>query len=76
MVQGATLYDYWRIHGGASRGGFGYLDPQRHRRRINVLFVDGHGETLLLPGYYGGNLDDSPDKGDIGRVGVAMGVDK
>jgi len=76
VVQGATLYDYWRIHGGASRGGFGYLDPQRHRRRINVLFVDGHGETLLLPGYYGGNLDDSPDKGDIGRVGVAMGVDK
>ena len=37
VADGDTLYDYWRVHG-LVRGGFGYLDPQRHRNRINVVF--------------------------------------
>lgn len=76
VQMGDTLYDYWRIHGGLARGGFGYLDPERHRRRINVLYVDGHGETLMLPGYRGQSLEELADKGEIGRVGVAMGIFK
>jgi prepilin-type N-terminal cleavage/methylation domain-containing protein/prepilin-type processing-associated H-X9-DG protein len=72
---GETLYDYWRVLGKLGSP-FPNLDLQRHRRRINVVFVDGHGETVTLPDYRGQNLDDLSDKGGITRVGVSMGIYK
>jgi prepilin-type N-terminal cleavage/methylation domain-containing protein/prepilin-type processing-associated H-X9-DG protein len=71
-----TLYDYWRVQGHPG-GAFGSLDRRRHNNRINVLYVDGHGETLMLPAYSDqGNINDAPLTSDISRVGVALGVDK
>jgi prepilin-type processing-associated H-X9-DG protein len=72
VADGDTLYDYWSVHG-RSPGGFGNLDPQRHRNRINVVFVDGHGETLTLPNYRG-SIHTLGDKGGIASVGVNMGI--
>jgi prepilin-type N-terminal cleavage/methylation domain-containing protein/prepilin-type processing-associated H-X9-DG protein len=77
VMGGETLYDYWRWFGGQSPGAFGYLDPRRHRNRINVVFVDGHGETLKLPKYhFGGSLTTLTDKGTIDSVGVNLGIYK
>jgi prepilin-type processing-associated H-X9-DG protein len=57
----STLYDAGRSH----------LDFQRHRGRINVMFVDGHGETLMLPPR---NFVPGEPKGDLGRVGLTKGI--
>lgn len=38
-----TLYEHCLL------GGRKQLDFTRHRARINVVFIDGHAETLLLP---------------------------
>jgi len=75
VMGGDTLYDYWRWHGGlSSTSAFPALDPRRHRNRINVVFLDGHGETLTLPDYRGQNLDEIGDKGGIASVGVNLGI--
>jgi len=73
VATGDTLYDYWRVYG-RSLGGFGNLDPQRHKNRINVVFVDGHGETLMLPAYSPTSVENMPDKGGIASVGVNLGI--
>src|SRR5947207_10313072 len=39
-----TLYDYWSL-----AYNWGQFDHARHRNRINIAFVDGHAETLMLP---------------------------
>ena len=48
------------------------FDPQRHRGRINVVFLDGHAETLMLPK----DLDDRRAENQRGmlRVGVTKGI--
>jgi prepilin-type processing-associated H-X9-DG protein len=38
------------------------IDPWRHRRRINVLFVDGHVDSF------------STDAGDLAQIGVSRGI--
>jgi prepilin-type processing-associated H-X9-DG protein/prepilin-type N-terminal cleavage/methylation domain-containing protein len=47
------------------------LDFARHRGRINVMFVDGHAETLMLPAR---NFVPDEPKGDLGRVGLTKGI--
>lgn len=61
-----TLYD-------TSRGG-SELDYPRHRGRFNVVFVDGHGETLRL--LWDPTRDPSAPEntGDLRRVGVTKGI--
>ena len=38
------------------------IDPWRHRRRMNVLFVDGHATTVRI------------DEGDLAQIGVSRGL--
>ena len=40
-----SLYDAFTENGA---GVMSVFDQQRHRRRINCLFIDGHGETLTI----------------------------
>jgi prepilin-type processing-associated H-X9-DG protein len=58
-----TLY-----HGVANRK---HLDYARHRGRINVMFVDGHAETLMLPPK---RHHPNESKGDLGNVGLTWGI--
>jgi prepilin-type N-terminal cleavage/methylation domain-containing protein/prepilin-type processing-associated H-X9-DG protein len=46
------------------------FDFARHRGKINVVFVDGHAETMSLP-----NLrKSSGDLGDFDRIGLTRGI--
>ena len=65
-----TLHYYWARLGGRENGQF---DPYRHRKRMNVVFVDGHGETLMLPDLRRGS-NDPHNKGGLDRAGVSRGV--
>ena len=75
---GETLYDYWRIQSAPPVPGqlfrFATFDHSRHRNRTNVLFVDGHGETLTLDPARSGVTPDEAGKGDLERVGVWKGI--
>jgi prepilin-type processing-associated H-X9-DG protein len=75
ILDGDTLFDYWRVHGHPG-GAFPNLDRERHRNRINVVFVDGHGETLMMPPRPPNFGSDPHLPGDLNRVGVAMGIYK
>ncbi len=69
--ESGTLYDYWNRGGkGPERATF---DFARHRKRMNVVFVDGHVETinLLTPGV---PSVVEATKGDLERVGVSKGI--
>jgi prepilin-type processing-associated H-X9-DG protein/prepilin-type N-terminal cleavage/methylation domain-containing protein len=50
-----------------------HFDYHRHRGRLNVVFVDGHAETLLMPDPRHGT-NDPRNAGDLRRVGVTSGV--
>lgn len=50
-----SLWDYEALNPAFSRS----FDRSRHRGRMNVVFVDGHAETIVL------------SKGDMSRVGVS-----
>jgi prepilin-type processing-associated H-X9-DG protein len=63
-----TLYDYWN-----PLQAWGQFDHTRHRNRINVVFVDGHAETLMLPDPKRGT-DDPANRGDLERVGLRKGI--
>jgi prepilin-type processing-associated H-X9-DG protein len=78
---GRTSWSLYGIHGShrpdetlydTSRGG-SELDYPRHRGRFNVVFVDGHAETLRL---WDSTRDPTaPDNsGDLRRVGVTKGI--
>jgi prepilin-type N-terminal cleavage/methylation domain-containing protein/prepilin-type processing-associated H-X9-DG protein len=74
VLDGDTLFDYWLVHK-ETTSSFPVLDHARHRNRVNVVFVDGDGETVMLPRWpFEGSLKDLPDIGGINRVGVAMGI--
>lgn len=46
------------------------FDFTRHRGKLNVVFVDGHAETMSLP-----NLrKSSGDRGDFDRIGLTRGI--
>jgi prepilin-type processing-associated H-X9-DG protein len=61
-----TLYDVWRLYGDWKQ-----FDPARHRGKINVLFADGHAETLGLPA---DRLRSYGVHSDIDQAGVTKGV--
>lgn len=45
-----TLYNYWVAHQNENDAGrYNNFDTKRHRGRINVIFVDCHGETVSMP---------------------------
>jgi prepilin-type processing-associated H-X9-DG protein len=76
-VQNGTLYDYWDKGGGGpnSSSHFPRFDYGRHRNRMNVVFVDGHVETVTLPDYRtGGNAQREQTKTDFEHVGVSRGI--
>jgi prepilin-type processing-associated H-X9-DG protein/prepilin-type N-terminal cleavage/methylation domain-containing protein len=79
--RGPTLYDHWRAQAPRPAGPRSVypmptLPPDWHRNRVNVAFVDGHCETLMLP------LDwrradtsiDNAGKGELERAGVRKGT--
>jgi prepilin-type N-terminal cleavage/methylation domain-containing protein/prepilin-type processing-associated H-X9-DG protein len=74
VFEGDTLFDYWTVHGRPG-GAFPNLDPKRHGNRINVMYVDGHGETLTLPPSRG-SINHMVDNGGIASVGVNLGIYK
>lgn len=49
------------------------FDHERHRGKMNVVFVDGHGETVQMPNptRYG---DDPYHPGDFERIGTSLGI--
>jgi prepilin-type N-terminal cleavage/methylation domain-containing protein/prepilin-type processing-associated H-X9-DG protein len=68
-----TLYDYWWLltvhpHFGGPR--IDQFDPARHRSKINVVYLDGHAETLHFP-----SEDITSDTlTDLHRVGISKGI--
>ena len=62
-----TLYDYWarwaRPDSSHLTAQFDYV---RHKKKMNVVFVDGHAETIQMP--------DFKTHGDFDRVGVSRGI--
>ena len=75
-----TLFDYWNKGGTGddgigSTGHWAMFDYARHRGQVNVVFVDGHVETLTLPDYRkGGKAQLEKTKTDFERVGVGKGI--
>ena len=67
-----TLFDYWST-GGLGNSHTATFDYARHRKRVNVVFVDGHVETLTLPTVGVPSVVDAT-KGDFVRVGVGNGI--
>jgi len=67
-----TLFDYWG-KGGLGNSHTATFDYARHRKRVNVVFVDGHVETLTLPTVGVPSVVDAT-KGDFVRVGVGNGI--
>jgi prepilin-type processing-associated H-X9-DG protein/prepilin-type N-terminal cleavage/methylation domain-containing protein len=75
--QNGTLYDYWDRGGGGpdSSSNWPKFDYDRHRGRANVVFVDGHVETITLPDYRtGGKAQLEQTKSDFEHVGVSKGI--
>jgi prepilin-type processing-associated H-X9-DG protein/prepilin-type N-terminal cleavage/methylation domain-containing protein len=65
-----TLFDYWNTH---AAGVWARFDYRRHRNRMNVVFADGHAETLQMPvGRLMSDVDRT--KGDFERTGVSKGI--
>jgi prepilin-type processing-associated H-X9-DG protein len=69
LSNNATLYDYWRIY----VDGWGQFDHKRHRNRMNVVYVDGHAETVNLPDPRQFNAPNN--RGDLERIGLARGIE-
>jgi prepilin-type processing-associated H-X9-DG protein/prepilin-type N-terminal cleavage/methylation domain-containing protein len=63
----ATLDDAFRF------GSNVMFDPYRHRRRANVVFVDGHAETLMMPDPKWG-LGSPANHGELDRAWVSKGL--
>jgi prepilin-type processing-associated H-X9-DG protein len=70
-----TLLDYWGAGGGPNSGpGPAKFDYARHRQRANVVFVDGHVETINLPDSRKGKNQADGAGADFSRVGVSKGI--
>ena len=69
-----TLLDYWLRHGGNGRSAFPTIDPDRHRNVFNVVFVDGHAESVLMPPKPPTSDTDPHYPGELKRVGVSSGI--
>jgi prepilin-type N-terminal cleavage/methylation domain-containing protein/prepilin-type processing-associated H-X9-DG protein len=64
-----TLYDYWDRHAepdATTTIQTANFDYKRHKKKMNVVFVDGHAETIQMP--------DFKTHGDFDRVGVSRGI--
>ena len=49
------------------------FDPQRHRGKMNVVFVDGHAETVQMPTLIH-ETESTYYPGDFDRIGVSLGI--
>jgi prepilin-type processing-associated H-X9-DG protein len=58
----------WTWHG----YGNGQYDYSRHRGKMNVVFVDGHAETVTMPNPKG--VPGAGDRRDLDRVGLTKGI--
>ena len=70
QFESGSLFDYWNQYGNS--GNFGTIptfDYTRHRKRANVVFVDGHAETVQLP-----DFPTPRSHGDFDRIGVSKGI--
>jgi prepilin-type N-terminal cleavage/methylation domain-containing protein/prepilin-type processing-associated H-X9-DG protein len=65
-----TLYKYWRGYG----RGWGQFDQRRHRNLMNVVFVDGHAETVAMPQITGLGGAVEGKTGDFERIGLLHGI--
>jgi prepilin-type N-terminal cleavage/methylation domain-containing protein/prepilin-type processing-associated H-X9-DG protein len=65
-----TLYDHW-VGPGSS---FKQFDHNRHRGLMNVVFIDGHAETVVMPkiNSFGHPIDGKT--GDFERIGLMRGI--
>jgi prepilin-type processing-associated H-X9-DG protein len=61
-TQDDTLGSNWRGYGPVTQ-----FDYARHRGKINVVFVDGHAETMSMP-------TSTKDHGDFDRIGLTRGI--
>ncbi|HZN68206.1 MAG TPA: prepilin-type N-terminal cleavage/methylation domain-containing protein [Tepidisphaeraceae bacterium] len=66
------LYEDWDRAGERGTPDDRY-DHYRHRGRMNVVFVDGHGETVQMPDFRR-DPDEMRDRGDFERIGVSKGI--
>jgi prepilin-type processing-associated H-X9-DG protein/prepilin-type N-terminal cleavage/methylation domain-containing protein len=67
-----TLFEYWRAYGSSKS-----FDFTRHRNRINVVFVDGHAQTMNMPdpaGEFSDQIRQTGNRGDFEQIGVSRGV--
>jgi prepilin-type N-terminal cleavage/methylation domain-containing protein/prepilin-type processing-associated H-X9-DG protein len=74
QAEHGSFYDYYSREGmpvpNQHRPQF---DPPRHRLKTNVVFVDGHAETVNMPdGRSGARMEQT--KADFDRVGVSKGI--
>jgi prepilin-type processing-associated H-X9-DG protein len=68
-----TLYDYWYKVGKGTLN-WDQFDHARHRNRMNVVYVDGHGETVQMPDPSPDRQSDPNNKGDFDRIGLSRGI--
>jgi prepilin-type processing-associated H-X9-DG protein/prepilin-type N-terminal cleavage/methylation domain-containing protein len=78
--RGQTLYDHWRLEtpmaSFPSMSNLPTLPHDWHRNRVNVAFVDGHCESLMLPRDWraeGIGIGEA-GKGELERAGVWKGI--
>jgi prepilin-type processing-associated H-X9-DG protein len=67
------LYDYWYKVGKGTLS-WDQFDHARHRNRMNVVYVDGHGETVQMPDPSPDRQSDPNNKGDFDRIGLSRGI--
>jgi prepilin-type N-terminal cleavage/methylation domain-containing protein/prepilin-type processing-associated H-X9-DG protein len=73
-LEDGSLFDYWYRSGRpGSSSGCASFDYGRHRNRMNVIFVDGHSETINLPNRRSVKAGDASTD-DFVRVGVSKGI--
>jgi prepilin-type processing-associated H-X9-DG protein len=64
-TQDDTLGSNWRGYGPVTQ-----FDYARHRGKINVVFVDGHAETMSMPN----QTSSLANHGDFDNIGLTRGI--
>jgi prepilin-type processing-associated H-X9-DG protein/prepilin-type N-terminal cleavage/methylation domain-containing protein len=75
--ENGSLFDYWTRRGFPVAGQIAtHFDETRHKLKVNVVFVDGHAETINMPdGRYGPTATRAQEtRADFERVGVSRGI--
>jgi prepilin-type processing-associated H-X9-DG protein len=63
----SNLYEAWQRYFSFAR-----FDHTRHRNRMNVVFVDGHAQTVNMPDPK--RRDDPANRGDFDTIGLTRGI--